>query len=695
MSSLSIIKIYFSVNALLICSYILFIALNRIARRASFISEHRQLICVAQALIFFSVVTPFVFHAIPEQHLPLVEWRGFRPAPEGHVSTFNQSGTQSYVQTSVVKKTSRLQKELSSATSTSALNTVLLVLCAGFLITSTRLLRSFLKLRALIQAATPIRSLGHVSVVISELISIPFSVRLGRRSWVVLPNKILENSGDFRLALRHELQHHRQGDTSWAIFVELLICFFFPNPAMFFWKKEITELQEFSCDEALIGRKGLSSHEYGSCLVRVAEAALGNREMYAGTTCMATGLKNPIFFKSFLRRRIEMFTHHGRPQTQRWAGLVVGTTATLFTIALAFGAEQSLRQRKINPGSVVVDASIQKIAELSLTKAIKQQNAKAGFVIVADPNTGKILAVANIDTTKKLKGYWALSHLSEPASFTKTIVAAQAIEKGVTTPYEEHACENGNYQYGDRVYHDWKKTGWAHLTTQQTIMFSSDICSIKIGEKIGADGLRQMLTDFGFGPAGTAKAFPEAQAGQLPPQDDPKRPRLVPYVSSGFGFRVTPLEMLQAYGAIANGGNLLMPRPANAPDADVEIVRRVLSPESAEKTREILRQVVLEGTAKDRASSDLYTMAGKTASSFSAGLMELDWMHGNRKSDVAGFIGFAPVKNPRIEVYVGIQDPKISKTGAHGSEHAAPVFKEVAEEVLKHLKVAPDKTQES
>lgn len=442
--------------------------------------------------------------------------------------------------------------------------------------------------------------------------------------------------------------------------IEFLVCFFFLNPAIYLWKRDIIELQEFSCDEALIGQKGISSHDYGSCLLKVAEAALESRQMYVGTACMATISKNPNYYKSFLRRRIEMFTSHERPRTFRWAGALIGTTAIILTVAVAFGAEQTLRgktKNEVNPGTVNVDPVIQAIAEKALSEAIQTQKAKGGFAIVADPNTGQILAVANIDTTNRLTGYWALSQVLEPASLVKTLVAAQAIENGLTSPQDNHSCEKGTYSFGNRIYHDWKKGGWDHLTTEETITNSSDICAMKIGEKIGAGGLRKMLIDFGFGPEGTAKSFPTAKSGTLPPQDDLKNPRLVPHVSAGFGFRATPLELLQAYGAIANGGNLLMPQVANTTNSKGEIVRRVLTPDNAEKMKEILRQVVVKGTGKRGASSDLYSTAGKAATSYVPDLTKWDLVEGRKKGNFAGFVGFAPVKSPRIEIYVGIHDP--------------------------------------
>jgi len=360
-------------------------------------------------------------------------------------------------------------------------------------------------------------------------------------------------------------------------------------------------------------------------------------------------------------------------------------------VGVALATESSLREddTKVNPGHVIVDPEIQVIAENILEDALKQENAKAGFAIVAEPSSGRILAIANIDKTGKLKGYWSLSQRLEPASVIKSVVIGHAIDKGLTSPEESHNCENGAYKYGKHVYHDWKVTGWEQLSTTDTLVNSSNICAIKIGEKVGAAGIKQMIADFGFGPGGTASEFPMAKPGLLPPPENPQDPKLIPYISAGFGLRITPLELVQAYGAIANGGSLMKPQLANKSGG--QKIRQVLETKNADKIKEILRQVVLRGTGKP-ARSERWVMAGKTATSYIPDLTEWDLVKRQKNANFAGFIGFAPAKNPKVEVYVGIYDPNTDRTGAHGGAHAAPVFKRITEEVLAHMKVPEDKT---
>jgi beta-lactamase regulating signal transducer with metallopeptidase domain len=690
MSSSDILKIYGSMNCLLIVGYLIFYIFKKLNVKFGHQIGFRSSIQLAKILIAAAVVAPIAFHQLPQKTFPQIEWGEFVSIPDEIVKA-SSLRIQKVSQSVVVNETDRRPVEpgFISVLWNNKMTLLLTLLLLGFCFMLSRFVWNAWKINKLISSSVVIRKFGKVHVALSSSISIPFSVQLLQKRWVVLPETLLENNIDFKIALKHELQHHRQRDTWWAFVMELIICFFFPNPSIYLWKTEIIELQEFSCDESLIGQKGISSYDYGSCLLRVSEAALGSRQMYVGTTCMAAISQDPNNNKSFLRRRIEMFTSQKKPRTYRWAGALVGTIAVTLTLAAAFGAEQALRskvQTEPNPGSVIVDPDIQGIAEKALAEAIKSQKAKGGFAIVADPTSGKILAVANIDTTGKKTGYWSLSQVLEPASQAKVIVAAQAIESGLTGLQDYHSCENGTYKFGNDFFHDWKVGGWERLTTEGTIMVSSDICSIKIGELVGAQALQKMLVQFGFGPGGSAESFPAAMPGFLPGKTDNRK--VIPQITAGFGFKATPIEMVQAYGAIANGGKLLKPQLANSTNG-VETIRQVMTKENAEKVKEILRQVVLKGTGKP-AQSSLYSMAGKTATSYVPDLTKWNLVEGRKKGNYAAFIGFAPVKDPKVEVYVGIHEPNTDGTGAHGGEHAAPVFKRIAEEVLKHMNVPAD-----
>jgi hypothetical protein len=548
---------------------------------------------------------------------------------------------------------------------------------------------NYFRLKKILVKSMVYKKSAHLRIVVTENAFVPFSVRMFTSYWVVIPVNLLSCKKDLQLAIKHEIQHHRQGDTSWAIFIELLICIFYFNPIIYLWKNTIIEFQEFSCDEALTGQEGVLSHDYGSCLLRVAETALKNHQMYAGTTCMAVVFKDSKYFKTFLLRRIEMIVKEKRSNS-KWIPVCTGFVIASLTIAFAYGVEKISQEKphNINEGTLIVDNDVQKIADAGLAKALRGTRFSAGFIIVSDPMTGKVLAVANADKRNIKKGHWALSELIEPASIAKTFVIAHALEANVTTAEDIHQCENGEYIYKGKLYRDWKEKGWKQLTTAQALINSSNICSIKIAELVGTKSLEEMVETFGFGENGTAKNFPEARVGETPIIGE----QFIPKMTLGSAFRSSPLEIMQAYGAIANGGNLMKPIMANAQKS--EIMRRILSVENAQKMKKILQGVVLSGTGKgsDRAESLFYTTAGKTAS----GRLN-DFINSNKYdeeySNFAGFVGFAPVINPRVQVFVVLidSDADRNKTGASGGEHAAPVFKEVADNVLSFMKVAPDK----
>lgn len=690
-----ILKLGAEAGALLAVSYLLFVCVAKVKWLAP-----AQRARAGRMLVAASVLSPLLFASVPGPRLRALPLPMPRAFSEGRIHFSGLAPGKAA--TPMVAPEDR--PPATAATwrwdypgLPGAAELLLLAWIAGALGMAGLLGRDLSRLRALILASGGLRAAGRVRVRVSDTLSVPLSAFHFGYFYVILPASLLQRHRDFRLALRHELQHHRQGDTLFVLLLEALTCVFFWNPVIYLWKRKIVGLQEIACDDALVGQQKVSRREYGSCLVRVAEAALGSREMYAGTTYMAAAAGNPRFQKTFLKERIEMILSQERRKSSMWAALITGTLSLTATVGVAYGVERAARavaEAMPNPGTVVVDEKIQKIAERILADAVSAEEASEGFAIVADPRNGKILAVANVDTKGKKSGFWALSQQLEPASIAKTLVVAEAIERGRTTPEEKHYCENGRYKFGGRVFHDWREDGFSHLSTTQTVARSSDICTVKIAEKIGLEGVHELLAKFGFGPGGTASAFAGGRPGWLPPREGELGKFLVPYVAYGQGFRSSPLELVQAYGAIANGGELLMPLAADASEGDKKVVRKVLSEENSKKMREILREVVLSGTGKRNASSYLYSTAGKTASSYSPDESWLETSRGTRRSNMAGFIGFAPVEKPRVEVFVAIRDPKVSVdpgSGAHGAEHAAPVFKQITEAVLQHLNVAPDR----
>ncbi len=554
-------------------------------------------------------------------------------------------------------------------------------LMAGMAIASAWLLRQRRKLGRILRNSTSLHQLGRVRVAVSDEISVPFAARMTGMSWVVLPFSLLERPADFRLALRHEIQHHRQGDTHWAFAVEAIHVLFWCNPVLKLWKRTLCELQEFSCDAALLGRRGIAAREYGSCLVRVAEAALETSHGLVGTTGMAAGLRNPAYFKSFLRRRIDMLLQPLPTRSRKLSLLAIGTLLATLTLTLAYGA----RELNQEIAAFEPDPEIQKISDAAVSGAVARFGAEAGFAIVADPDTGRILAVSNTDLRAggRKEAHWSLSQILRPASVLKALVVAAAMEKGVVKASDALYCENGTYEWDGHTYHDWK--GFPKLTITEAVANSSNICVIKVAQKMGLAPLETALKNFGFGPGGSSEGFPESVPGFFGLSDEARESFRLATLTTGSALATTPLEIVTAFSAVANGGMLLKPL---ATSGEVpKPVRRVLSENTSREVRKMLASVVTDGTAR-RAKDSVYTMAGKTGTaqdpSFGPTKKSTD-------GNVGSFAGFAPVDHPRIVVYAGIIRPSNGDGGAHGAEHGVPVFREIAEKTLKLWGVPPDK----
>ena len=533
------------------------------------------------------------------------------------------------------------------------------------------------RLFRLLRRSHLVHGYGSVRIAVSEEVGIPFSTSIDGKKWVVVPQSLASAPSHFLMAVRHELQHHRACDTRWSIAVEIAGLFFFGNPFSAAWKRAFVEWQEFACDEALLDRRKVKSHEYGTCLLRVAEAAIGSKSL--GVSCLATGSSHPAKFKTLLQRRIEMLFERKRSQTSRVWLAVAGFCLLNGSVVLAV---HSIQREKPNAGVAIVDPTIQKMAEGLLKKAVERHKARGGFVLVGDPQTGRLLAVANQDKSKNhaKSAHWALSKRLEPASAMKAFVAAAAVDQGLTTLEEKHACENGKYKVGSQTFQDW--TSFASLSTAETVAQSSNICGIKIAQKLGAEKLAKALTDFGFGAGGTTQGFPEAMAGATAPHNDSQF--YVATVGTGYdGIQVTPLEILQAMGAIANGGELLKPISGYS---QREVIRRVLSTEGAASARQMLRGVVTNGTGQKIANSK-YALAGKTSSAHDPNDKFHEKLGGS--ASVAGFAGFAPAENPKLVAYAVIFEPRDGDGHANGSQHAAPLFREIAESVLEYQGVKP------
>jgi len=359
-------------------------------------------------------------------------------------------------------------------------------------------------------------------------------------------------------------------------------------------------------------------------------------------------------------------------------------------------------QAKLEAGADVfltLDDKIQYLAQRELDQAIASTHAIAGTAVVMNPNTGEILALANWptfnpnragDAKAEARMDRAVSALYEPGSTFKLITLAAAFNEGITRPSEVFDCENGSVLVAGHRIHDHKRFGL--LNVSQILAQSSDVGAIKIALRLQAPRFYDYIRAFGFGTP-TGVDLPGESKGLLRPLEN-WGSFSIGSISMGQEIGVTPIQLIAAVSAIANGGLLYKPhvvaqlqRAGHALQIDDVLEpmepKRVIRPETAATLRRLMEGVVLEGTGP-KARLDGWTSAGKTGSA-----QKIDPSTGrySRTQFIASFTGFAPINNPAVAILVSLDSP----VGQHeGGEVAAPVFKRVAEAVLTYLDVPRD-----
>ena len=344
---------------------------------------------------------------------------------------------------------------------------------------------------------------------------------------------------------------------------------------------------------------------------------------------------------------------------------------------------------------LTIDENIQFIAEKELTTAIEETHAKAGTVLVEDPSNGEILAMASwpkfnpnapTGSSAEARMNRAVGALYEPGSVFKIVTLSAAIDQGITTPDEVVDCQMGAiYIAGHRI-RDHKAYGL--LTVSQILAHSSDVGAIKIGLRLGAPKFYEYIRAYGFGEL-TGIDLPGENRGLLRRIEN-WTPVSVGSISMGQEVGVTPLQMINAVSAIANGGLLYHPhivlalrKGSQMNEESQPPPRRVVRETTAATMRAMLEGVVLNGTGT-KAQLDGYTSAGKTGTA-----QKIDPATGRYSATqlIASFVGLAPINNPAITILVQLDSP----VGLHeGGSVAAPVFKRIAEQVLPYLNVPHD-----
>jgi len=346
---------------------------------------------------------------------------------------------------------------------------------------------------------------------------------------------------------------------------------------------------------------------------------------------------------------------------------------------------------------LTLDRAIQYMTERELDAAYRRTGARSAMAVVLDPRTGEVLALAirptfnpNTFLDVPSRDRWrdrAVTDPFEPGSTFKVILAAAALEEGVVRPEDRIYGENGSVTIAKTTIHDWKKYGW--LTFSEVLQNSSNVGSIKVGLALGRERYYRYMSAFGFG-AATGVGLPGESRGLL---RAPGRWSLLslPTMSIGQEVSVTALQMVAAFGAIANGGTLMQPRIVRATfDAAGQEVRRfeprpvrqVISPETARTLTRILVRVVESGTGHNAAIPG-YEVAGKTGT---AQKLDPATRRYSRSPGVLSFVGWAPADEPRFVMLVTLDEPK---NEIWGSEAAAPIFSAIGRGILRYLEVPP------
>jgi cell division protein FtsI (penicillin-binding protein 3) len=365
---------------------------------------------------------------------------------------------------------------------------------------------------------------------------------------------------------------------------------------------------------------------------------------------------------------------------------------------------------------LTIDENIQFMAEKALNHVMEKTNAENGTIVVQDVHTGQILALAIRPTfnpndfrhtTAALLKDHAVSDVYEPGSVFKLVTYSAALDSNVTKPDDLIDCQGGQITLAGRVIHDDKSDrGMGVVTVATALARSSDVAAVKLALKVGPDRFYHYMRDFGFGSRSGVEVPGETRGLLRPPNK--WNGSSIGSLAIGQEVGVTPVQLVSMVSTIANGGTYLPPRvlmpdqltPGAKPAALAPAAfrpgeelpnplpvgaHRVISEMSAAQMRKMMENVVLFGTGKP-AQLNGYSSGGKTGTAQKVDPVTHLY---SKTMHIASFAGIAPVNNPVIAVAVVIDNPRKGPS-YYGTTVSAPVFAEVAQEVLEYLNVPHD-----
>jgi cell division protein FtsI (penicillin-binding protein 3) len=344
---------------------------------------------------------------------------------------------------------------------------------------------------------------------------------------------------------------------------------------------------------------------------------------------------------------------------------------------------------------LTIDQGVQLTTERALAAAVRSSRALSGVAVVLDPRSGEVLAMAsyppynpNAPRDPAVIRNRAVTDAFEPGSTMKALTLAGALEHGTLRPTDPIDCGDGRLTVNAHVIHDHQGLGW--VGPSRVLALSSNVGAARIGTRLGRAALADTFTAFGLGER-TGIGLPGEARGLVPVA----RSELdLATQSFGYHLMASPLQIVTAFAAIANGGTLLEPH----------LVRRVVDPASGDLLEEaaprVVRRVLSEATAATiarwmvgviedpRGTGRRARLAGWRAAGKTGTARKTDPVSGGYVSDrhLSSFVGFAPVEAPRVVVGVWLDEPRGEVAGG---EVAAPVFREVTEYALRMLNVDP------
>ncbi|MCP5046853.1 MAG: penicillin-binding protein 2 [bacterium] len=341
---------------------------------------------------------------------------------------------------------------------------------------------------------------------------------------------------------------------------------------------------------------------------------------------------------------------------------------------------------------LTIDSSIQFFVEKELEQTVKAFKARSGAVIVMNSHDGSILAMAgyphydpgNLKTVSPSRTRNnAISANYHPGSTFKVVLAATALERNICSPQQAFNCYNGVYQVKDRTIYD--EHAYERLSFEEIIIYSSNIGAVQIGKKLGRKRYYQGIKNFGFG-SRTDIRLPGEENGILHPLNKWSGVSMA-FHSYGYEIGVTPLQMIQAFNVMASGGYRIQPYVLKKIDG-VHLKgpqkEKILSDGTVHRMVSIMTDVVNKGTGK-KARIEGIQVAGKTGTTKKI-IPGKNKSKGPRKY-VSSFGGFFPAKNPKVTMFVLLDEPKGQ---FYGGDVAAPLFKSIAEKLSIYLKVFPE-----